>query len=104
MKKTLSISFIAVFIMVIGLFSFKNNEEKIAKINKIDGLYIYYLTEPAGDYENLGSIKSTGMVLSKQPEMLLSYWIKRAKKQYPEANGMIVSVYNMETAYAITVE
>lgn len=103
MKKSLSISIIALFIVAVSLFSFNNPNRKTAEVRQIDGVFIYYMSTPVDKYEALGTVDNSGIISSKKPEALIPYMLKRLKKQYPNANGIIME-RNMSDAQAITVQ
>jgi hypothetical protein len=103
MKRTLSISIISLFMVASALFSFNNPNRKTAEVRQVDGIYIYYMSLPVDKYESLGEVRTGGVILNKHPETVIPFVIKRVKKQYPNANGVIME-RNMFDAQAITVE
>jgi len=79
-------------IILIGLsaFSVIGKEKYYASPNRVQGLYVYVDAEPVGDYKSLGIVKKT-VGLSGQYTSVRDGLIKKAVKDYPEADAIIIS-------------
>lgn len=71
-----------------------------ATVEKIDGLYVFMLSEPINEYEVLGTIKKR-IALTGQPREMLNSMIKKAKKQYPQSDAIIFTAVAMDELKAI---
>lgn len=71
-----------------------------AKAEQQQGLYIFMFSKPTTEYEYLGSVKK-GMALTGQPEEMLNSMIKKVKKEYPKAEGIVFTSVAMDKADAI---
>lgn len=94
------------FLIAAGLFSslaftpLLNLNE--ATVEQMQGLFIFHLSKPTAEYDYLGSVKPGAVVPSKEFSVLLKIMIKRAKEDFPLANGLIV--HEDYTADAITLK
>ncbi|MEO1260555.1 MAG: hypothetical protein AAFZ15_17290 [Bacteroidota bacterium] len=71
-------------------FAILSEEKKrLAQPDKIQGIYIFTDSTPVDDYELLGVVKTT-VGLSAQYEPIRDKMIKRARKNYPEAEAIII--------------
>ena len=90
-------------LMVAGIFltAFKFLADKgAATVEQKEGLYIFICSKPTAEYEYLGSVKKS-MALSGQPAEMLNSMIKKVKKDYPKADGIIFTSPDMDKADAI---
>ncbi|MBK7651569.1 MAG: hypothetical protein IPJ20_13710 [Flammeovirgaceae bacterium] len=62
-----------------------------AEVVNIDGLYIFTDSRPIMNYDSLGVVE-LGFVSGTQYESIRSNLIKRARKDYPNANGLILDL------------
>lgn len=92
-------------ILILLLFSapsFAQEADKsLAKADIQQGLYIYMLSKPVSEYEYLGSIKKGGFVISGQPKEMLNIMIRRTKRDYPDADAIIITTLSMDMADVI---
>lgn len=87
MKKTILIVVIA---LACTAFGFKVlGDKSAAQVNMVDGVYIFVDSKPSASYERLGEVKSAGG-LSNQYVDIRDRLINKAKKEYPNANGVII--------------
>ena len=101
MKKTIIISAIA----IIGILGFKFATQKdSATVEQKEGIYIFMFSKPTAQYDFLGSVKKTGIVMSGSPEEMFKTILKRCKKDYPSANGLIFTSVDMEHADCIKIK
>ena len=59
-----------------------------ATVEQIEGIYIFVQSKPTEPNDYLGSIKRGGFL--ETPTEMLRGIIKKAKKQYPDVQGVIV--------------
>ncbi len=82
-----------------GLFAFTaiNFEPKknTAEVEQIQGLYIFLKSKPVMEYEVIGSEKTT-VALKGNPQELLNIALKKAKKDYQNAEGIIFTNEDMD--------
>lgn len=74
--------------------SFQTGETRkdFAIVNMVEGYYIYVDSKPMKEYTYLGTVDGRGMSLgggSSQYIDVRNNLIKRAKKEYPRADGLI---------------
>ena len=90
MKKTL---LLAAVTALFTLSSFKMPDEKgLAVVEQQQGYYIFVFCKPYKEYDYLGTIKakSAGWTWSGEFRDALDITLKRLKKEYPKADGVIV--------------
>jgi hypothetical protein len=66
-------------------------KKSTADVDQIQGLYIFVDSKPVMDYEYLGTVKSTVSLGDGQYTGVRDRIIKKAKKDYPEADGIIIT-------------
>lgn len=76
-------------------------DKALAKVNREQGYYIFIQCTPVAEYEVLGTVKKTGIVWSGSPEEMYKIIIRRTKKEYPKADGIIFEDVAMEHATCI---
>lgn len=62
-----------------------------AQVKQMDGLYIFTDAEPVLPHDSLGMVE-LGFVTGTQYESIRSNLIKRAKDQFPEAQGLVMQL------------
>jgi predicted small secreted protein len=72
-----------------------------ANVNRISGLFIFLESNPLSDYEVLGTVKKTGLVWSGKPKEMQNILIRRALKDYPNCDGIIIDDISMDHATVI---
>ncbi|MBI3502262.1 MAG: hypothetical protein HY063_10760 [Bacteroidetes bacterium] len=89
MKKT------AIFLLgalTVGLLAFKvatyDTKNSTAEVDQIQGVYVFIKAKPVKEYEFLGVVKGPTFG-SEQMDDMLDYMLKRVKKDYPSANGIL---------------
>lgn len=87
MKKIIGLLAVAVLMSV---SAFSQKPTYYAKVNKVEGLYIYVNAEPVDQYEELGYLKKKGLWWQCQYTEIFNYFFKRCKKEYPRANALIL--------------
>ncbi len=94
---------IFIILIVFGLFltAFKITSNKgTAIVEQKEGLYIFMLSKPVVEFDYLGSVKK-GLALTGQPGEMLNSMIKKVKKEYPTADGIIFTSMSMDKADAV---
>lgn len=98
MKLKLFIVLIAVSFLVTA-FTLVSDKSS-ATVDQKQGLYIFILSKPTAEYEYLGSVKKS-VAWTGKPEEMLNSMIKKVKKDYPNADGIVFTSVNMDKADAI---
>ena len=98
MKTKIIIGLLAVGLSLTA-FTFVSDKGS-ATVDQKEGLYIFLLSKPTAEYEYMGSVKK-GLAWSGQPDEMLNSRIKKIKKEYPKADGMIFTSIDMDKADAI---
>lgn len=102
MKKNNLFTLIALSILLtLSAFKVNNNQhESDAKAKQIQGIYIFYCSEPIKETEYLGSVKAT-MFVSTDSDDRLNSTIKKAKKDYPQVQALVFKGYDLTVADAV---
>jgi hypothetical protein len=78
--------------------SFQNEPAKsTATVDQKEGVYIFMLSKPAAGYDYLGTVQKV-IAISGKPDEMLTSMIRKAKKEYPSADGIIFTSVNMDVA------
>jgi len=83
---------------LIGLISFtvfENENNSLAKTEQVQGIYIFYNSKPVSTYDVIGSEK-TSFALKGNPEELINIAIKKAKKDFPNTEGIVFTNEDMD--------
>ena len=102
MKKIIALSFMLLFSIV--LFAQTNIQTEQAKATVIDdqGLHIFILSKPTAQYDYLGTVTKSPMgTWAGFPREMYNGLIKKMKKKYPQADGLIINDIKMRKADAI---
>ncbi|MEI8202563.1 MAG: hypothetical protein WCH34_06095 [Bacteroidota bacterium] len=98
MKTKIFITLI-VFGLIFTAFKISSNKGT-AIVDQKEGLYIFMLCKPVVEFDYLGSVKK-GLALTGQPGEMLNSMIKKVKKDYPTADGIIFTSISMDKADAV---
>lgn len=71
-----------------------NKSPVLSKITRKNGYYIFTDCEPLSNYKYIGTVQSKNTAGSAQYTALRDKLIKRGKKSFPEANGIILRFVN----------
>lgn len=76
--------------------------EQLGKVNREKGFYLFVDNRPVEDYETLGYVEKTTPLLGDYEEVKRAL-LRRAVKQYPEAEGLIFrfKIFGVNKAAAI---
>lgn len=72
-----------------------------AHVEQTEGVYIFMLSKPSTQYEYMGTIEKKGLVMTGKPEEMLNVMLKKAKKEYPQCQGIIFTKIDMYKADCI---
>ena len=72
------------------LFSFNTPTDRLANVDQVQGIYLFYHSKPVDDFEYMGTYK-IGMTISGQPDELFNKMLKKVKNQYPDAQAIIIA-------------
>jgi len=97
-KKIVILSF--VIIITTAFVVQTTTDRSIAQAEQQQGIYIFMLSKPAAAYDYQGSIKKT-LAWTGQPAEMLNSMIKKCKKDFPTANGIIFTSIDMGKADCI---
>ena len=62
------------------------------EVIQIEGMYIFTDCKPVKEYVYLGTVKNSGGINNPQYSNVRDYLIKRAKKEYDDADGLILTL------------
>ena len=70
---------------------FAQEQKILAEPERVEGYYLFIESKPVNEYDYLGTVKWSGTFHfgSGQHSTTRNKLIKRAKKQYPDADGLI---------------
>jgi hypothetical protein len=86
-------------VVLLCAFTISSNKNS-AVVDQKEGLYVFMLSKPTAEYEYLGSVKK-GIAWTGSPEEMLDGIIKKVKKEYPRAEGVIFTSMAMDKADAV---
>jgi hypothetical protein len=91
MKKSLLSFILGVCLSTIFAFKAFRYEPNIstAEVSKIEGFYIFTDSKPVMPYDSLGVVE-LGFVNGTQYESIRANLVKRARKKYADADGLIL--------------
>lgn len=79
---------------VSALFAFRYQATSFGKSSaeaaQVNGLYIFTDCKPLADYQSLGKVDISFFMWDTQYESVRNNLVRRAKKKYPEAEGVII--------------
>lgn len=79
----------------------KQPHNSFAIVNQEEGYYIFMFSRPQKQYEVLGTVEKNGMVWNGKPREMMNIILRRVKKNYPKADGIIFKGIAMDEAEAI---
>lgn len=88
---------VAVGFSLIFLIAFKNvnyeDKSNSAEVDQLQGYYLFVNAKPVKEYKYLGTVKYN-YVGCAQYQDVRDWLIKKIKKEFPEANGIIFTFSN----------
>lgn len=103
MNKVIITSLCALFLNIDCLKAQQNlndcNKKNVATVEQVQGIYVFMDAKPVKEFEYLGTVQATGAfsVRSPQYESVRDILIKRIKKEYPQADGIILKLKDGDT-------
>jgi hypothetical protein len=86
------------FVSVLALFFISMTtvdvDTKLAQVNEYQGIMVFVDCDPVAEYEYLGSVKKS-IGLSGQYVPVRNGLIKKAKKDFPTADAIVISFNSM---------
>lgn len=72
----------------------------LAEVNQMQGIHLFFMCKPVTPYTYLGSVKIK-IVWSGRPDEMVDVALKKIKKEYPTADGIIFTTALMDQIDAI---
>lgn len=100
------LALIACFSLLFALISFNKKDKGLplasARVTQVDGLYIFTDCLPTNQFDSIGSV-GLGFISGTQYDNIKTNLIKRTKKQFPEAAGLILKLKKNGLDYGIPI-
>ncbi len=100
------LALIACFSLLFALISFNKKDKGLsfasARVTQVDGLYIFTDCLPTNQFDSIGTV-DLGFISGTQYDNIKTNLIKRAKKQFPEAEGLILKLKKNGLDYGIPI-
>ena len=102
MKKTNRIITVALIAIALTGMSLTDDKQKnsAAVAEQVNGLYIFMYSKPAGEINFLGTVKAL-ITLTGSTEEVVNKLCKKARKEYPNAQGIVINMTNFDKADVI---
>jgi hypothetical protein len=93
-------------LLIVILFSISSkaqtqSKKDIASVEQAQGMFVFLQSKPLAEYEVLGTVKKTGLVWTGSPKEMYRTLLRRAKKDYPNCDGIIFEDIDMEHATCV---
>ena len=93
-------------LLLVILFSINSNaqtqsKKDIASVEQAQGMYVFLQSKPLAEYDVLGTVKKTGLVWTGSPKEMYRTLLRRAKKDFPNCDGIIFEDIDMEHATCV---
>ena len=88
------------FVTVFTSWKKPTSNNNSATVEQEQGIFIFIKSKPISEYQYLGSV-SKSIALSGSPDEMLKSLIKKCKKEYPGADGIIFTSNDMDKADCI---
>jgi hypothetical protein len=90
MKNSYLIAFVV--IVILAAFRSPDNSKDLARVNVSQGLYMFTDSRPVADYATLGTVKAKRRNMSSEQYIgVRDALVIQAKKEYPQADGIILT-------------
>lgn len=100
--KKLIITLIIIASISVSFKSYQDYKKTDARVNQAEGLYIFMESTPLREYEVLGTVKKTGLTWTGGlPQEMFRIILRRAKKDFPNCDGVIFEDIEMKHATCI---
>lgn len=93
--KKLSYLLVTMFIIITSIAATLVYEPKnaTAEVEQIQGFYVFTDSKPVKDFEYIGTVKSS-ITLTGQYEPVRNKLLQKARKEFPQADGIILHLVN----------
>ena len=82
----------ALLVTLMGVSAWEYQVRKsTAEATQVQGLYIFHRARPVMEYTSLGTVEVGGMVMSARYEASEEALVKKAKKKFPTADGLLMA-------------
>lgn len=81
-------------------YRLESNDHSLAKVNQVQGVFIFIQSTPVAEYSYQGTIKS-GVTWSGKPDEIFNSVVKSAHKKFPDCDGIIFTDASLEKADCI---
>jgi hypothetical protein len=98
LKSSLAIGLLLCIAATSAVYETKNNTAEVIQNN---GLYIFTHCTPVKEFEYLGSVNMPEVVWSGKTGEMINIAVRRANKQFPDAQGIILKSENLTMVEAI---
>lgn len=82
----------------------ENQTVRNAQVQIEDEMFIFIKCTPVDQYKAMGTVKTGGLVVSAKAEDMIHTLIKKAKKDYPGMQGIIIDNLTFDHATVIQFE
>ncbi len=96
--------FICVLSFLTCILAFAQTDKALANAQKTQGLYIFNDCEPISDYEVIERVKNVVSFWSADYEHIKGKLIKKALKDHPDAQGLILTMSNKTSDAAAVIK
>lgn len=72
-----------------------------ARVKQVSGLFIFIESAPVADYEVLGTVKKGGIVWNGKAAEMVTIMVRRARRDYPNAEGIVFDDITLDHATVI---
>lgn len=76
-------------------------KKSTAEVEQEQGVLIFVRAKPVMEYEFLGKVNMPEIVMSGKPKEMMSIAVKRAQKQFPKADAIIIQSDNFGDVDAV---
>jgi len=98
---------ITILILAFSIISFtsvnaqNSNDDRLGIVDTHDNYKIFFFSTPVDEYETLGYLKEAKLVWTGKPKEMFKLMLKKTRKQYPNADALIVEELHMNRVRAI---
>ena len=101
MKRIAIVATLLIALLATQSFRPSPSDKDLGRVNRTSGLYVFIESQPVGDYTVLGTVKKTGLVWNGKAKEMRDILVKRALKDYPDAEGIIFDDISLDHATVI---
>jgi hypothetical protein len=91
MKKIILLVTLISGVSLFGMRSYNDFKKSHSEVDQYQGIFVFTDSKPLKEYEYLGTVKMTMGLGSGQYQNVRNVLIKKAKKDYPQADGLIMN-------------